>query len=59
MNKYIQTDATINPGNSGGPLLNKNGEVVGMDTMKIAESESDNMGFAISINIVNKVIEEI
>ncbi len=59
MNKYIQTDAAINPGNSGGPLLNQSGEVVGMDTMKIAESESDNMGFAIPINIVNKVIEEI
>ncbi len=59
MNKYIQTDAAINPGNSGGPLLNQNGEVVGMDTMKIAESESDNMGFAIPINVVNKVIEEI
>ncbi len=56
---YIQTDAAINPGNSGGPLLNQKGEVVGMDTMKIAETESDNMGFAIPINTVKEVIDDI
>ncbi len=58
-NSYIQTDAAINPGNSGGPLLNQNGEVIGMDTMKIADSKSDNMGFAIPINVVKEVIKEI
>ncbi len=58
-NQYIQTDAAINPGNSGGPLLNQEGKVIGMDTMKIAESESDNMGFAIPINVVKEVIKEI
>lgn len=57
--KYIQTDAAINPGNSGGPLLNEEGFVIGMDTMKISDGESDNMGFAIPINEVKKVIEEI
>ncbi len=58
-NQYIQTDAAINPGNSGGPLLNQEGKVIGMDTMKIAESESDNMGFAIPINVVKEVIADI
>ncbi len=58
-NQYIQTDAAINPGNSGGPLLNQEGQVIGMDTMKIAESESDNMGFAIPINVVKEVISDI
>ncbi len=58
-NQYIQTDAAINPGNSGGPLLNQEGQVIGMDTMKIAESESDNMGFAIPINVVKEVINDI
>lgn len=48
---YIQTDAAINPGNSGGPLINSNSEVVEMNSMKIADGQSDNMGFAIPINI--------
>ncbi len=49
--QYLQTDTAINPGNSGGPLLNSNGEVVGINSMKIADTESDNMGFAIPINM--------
>ncbi len=51
----IQTDTAINPGNSGGPLLNINGEVVGINTM-IAGGEAQNIGFAIPINSVKKVI---
>ncbi len=56
---YIQTDAAINPGNSGGPLLNEDGEVVGMNTLKIADGETDNMGFAIPINMVKDIAEEL
>lgn len=50
--QYIQTDAPINPGNSGGPLLDETGKVIGMNSMKIADTEADNMGFAIPINMV-------
>ena len=57
--QYIQTDAAINPGNSGGPLLNSDGEVIGMNTLKIAELEADNMGFSIPSNVVKEIVKAI
>jgi len=51
----IQTDAAINPGNSGGPLLNRNGQVIGVNTAVSARAE--NIGFAIPINVVRDAID--
>lgn len=53
----IQTDASINPGNSGGPLLNKKGEVIGINTAKIQSGEG--LGFSIPINTAKSIIEEV
>ncbi len=55
MTDLIQTDATINPGNSGGPLIYPNGEVIGINTVKISSAEG--IGFAIPINIIKPIIE--
>ena len=53
---FIQHDVAINPGNSGGPLLNLDGEVIGVNTLKIVDSDVDNMGFSISINVVKSYL---
>lgn len=57
--KLIQTDASINPGNSGGPLLNKYGQVVGVTSVKITASGYEGLGFAIPINYVKPIVEEL
>ena len=58
--KLIQTDTPVNPGNSGGPLVNANGEVLGIITLKLA-GQYENMGFAIPIDgamvLINNIIE--
>jgi serine protease Do len=57
---YIQTDAPINPGNSGGPLLNADGDVVGINTFILSQSGgSEGIGFAIPGNIVKDIYEQI
>ncbi len=57
---YIQTDAPINPGNSGGPLVDSQGEVVGINTMILSQSGgSEGLGFAAPSNIVRYVFEQI
>ena len=53
---YIQHDASINPGNSGGPLLNMYGEVIGINTLKFASAEVDNMGFSIPSNTIVELL---
>lgn len=55
MTDLIQTDATINPGNSGGPLIYPNGDIIGINTVKISTAEG--IGFAIPINIIKPIIE--
>lgn len=52
----IQHDCAINPGNSGGPLLNIYGEVIGVNTLKFATTEIDNMGFSIAVDSVKHTV---
>jgi len=53
---YIQHDASINAGNSGGPLFNLEGEVIGINVLKLASTDIEGMGFSIPINTVKEVI---
>ena len=55
----IQTDAAINPGNSGGALVNSNGEVIGINSIKLSSPNIEGMGFAIPINSAVPIIEEL
>ena len=54
---WIQTDAAINPGNSGGPLLNAHGEVVGMNTIKAVKEGVQSIGFAISAQDIQQIVQ--
>jgi len=56
----IQTDASINPGNSGGPLLNSNGELIGMNTLIVSPSgASSGVGFAVPVDTINKIVPQL
>lgn len=55
----IQIDAAINPGNSGGPLVNINGEVIGINSLKLVEEEVEGMGFAIPIEYAMNYVDEL
>lgn len=56
---YIQTDAAINPGNSGGALVNMKGEVIGINSAKMASTEVEGMGYAIPMSRVSDIIENL
>lgn len=57
--KYIQTDAAINPGNSGGALLNMAGELVGINSAKLANTKIEGMGYAIPISVANPIMDDL
>ena len=57
--KYLQTDAAINSGNSGGALVNSNGQVIGINTLKLSATGVEGMGFAIPINSVKDVYQQL
>ncbi len=55
----IQTDAAINPGNSGGALFNSNGEVIGINSVKMSDTKVEGMGYAIAIESVKDIIDDL
>lgn len=55
----LQIDAAINPGNSGGPLVNMNGEVIGVNSLKLVQDEVEGMGFAIPVELVMTSVEKL
>ncbi|TSB47509.1 S1C family serine protease [Alkalicoccobacillus porphyridii] len=57
--EVLQTDAAINPGNSGGALININGEVIGINSMKIAQSAVEGIGFAIPTAVAEPIINDL
>lgn len=57
--EVIQTDAAINPGNSGGALINANGELVGINSLKVSEDGVEGLGFAIPVNQVTTIVDEL
>ncbi len=57
VNAYIQTDAALNPGNSGGPLINTEGEVIGINNFKISGGES--LGFSLESNYIKDIVNQI
>lgn len=59
MMEVLQTDAAINPGNSGGPLCNINGEVIGVNSLKLVKDEIESMGFAIPIELAMATVDRL
>lgn len=59
MIRVLQTDAAINPGNSGGPLVNIAGQVIGITSLKLVQSEVEGMGFAIPIEDAMRYVEDL
>ncbi|MGF3105520.1 S1C family serine protease [Rossellomorea sp. DUT-2] len=57
--EVLQTDAAINPGNSGGALINISGQLIGINSMKIAQSAVEGIGLAIPINYAQPIIEDL
>jgi serine protease Do len=57
--KLLQTDAAINPGNSGGALVNADGQVIGINSAKVAANGVEGMGFSIPSNTVQAIIKEL
>lgn len=57
--EVLQTDAAINPGNSGGALVNMKGQLIGINSMKIAQSAVEGIGFSIPIDMVKEIIKDL
>ena len=56
-NEYVQIDVPINPGNSGGPLVDTSGNVIGVNTLKLAGFEG--LGFALEADLVKEIVEQV